>query len=109
MAMLGTTYKLEQMAKIVEQQQEQQKSFGVHDFFEVATISKLAKVVRYDQFTFSCEIEFSKFVEKGRWKSSTISKSFVRNTCSSHVVFKKNVVPKHLKWEFKKNYTREKN
>jgi len=70
-------------------------------FFEVATISKLAKVVRYDQLTFSCEFEFSKFAEKGSWKSSITLKSFVRNICSSHVV------PKHLKWELKTNYTRE--
>jgi hypothetical protein len=32
-------------------------------FFEVAIISKLA-TVRYDQLTFSCEFEFSKFAEK---------------------------------------------
>jgi len=56
-------------------------------FFEVATISKLVKVVRYDQLTYSCEFEFSKFAEKGSWKSSTTLKSFVRNICSSHAVF----------------------
>jgi hypothetical protein len=38
---------------------------------------------------FSCEFEFFKFAEKGNWKSSTILKSFVKNTRSSHVVFKK--------------------
>jgi hypothetical protein len=78
-------------------------------FFEVATIFELAKVVRCDQFTFSCEFEFSKFVEKGSWKSSTTLKSFLRNIRNSHVVFWKHVVPKHLKWELKINYTREKN
>jgi hypothetical protein len=63
-------------------------------FFEVATISELAKIVRYDQFTFSCEFEFSKFAGKGSWKSSTTSKSFVRDTCSRHVVFYKKCGPK---------------
>jgi hypothetical protein len=56
-------------------------------FFEVATIYELAKVVMYDQLTFSCEFEFSKFVEKGSWKSSPTLKSFVKNIRSSHVVF----------------------
>ncbi len=58
-------------------------------FFEVATISKLAKVVKYDQLTFSCEFQFCKFAKKGSWKSSTTSKKLVSNTRNSHVVFKK--------------------
>jgi hypothetical protein len=33
-------------------------------FFEVATISKLAKVVRHDQLTFSCEFEFLSLLKK---------------------------------------------
>jgi hypothetical protein len=60
-------------------------------FFEVATISKLGKVVKYDQLTFSCEFQFFKFVEKGSWKSYTTSKKFVNNTCGSHVGFLKNM------------------
>jgi len=33
-------------------------------FYEIVTISELAKVVRYNQFTFSCEFEFSKLLRK---------------------------------------------
>ncbi len=86
MAMLGATYKLQPMVAIGKQQQEQQKALAFHDLFEVATISKLAQVVKYDQFTFSCEFQFFKFAKKGSWKSSTTSKKFVSNIRSSHVV-----------------------
>jgi len=76
-------------------------------FFEVGTISKLAKVVKYDQLTFSCEFEFSKFAEKGSWKSSTTLKSFARNIHRIHVVFKKKSGTKTFEMGILKNYTRE--